>query len=230
MTLQQFFDKWIGKGLDADGVYGNQCVDLIKQYFVEVIGIPAIRNNAVDYWINYPIGRFTKIVNTPSFIPKAGDIIVWNTSVGPYGHIAICTTEATVNYFVSVDQNWPVGSIVHAQKHSYSGVLGVLRPNKDVMFDQAAYDAAIVAENAKKAAAEAAKKVEADRLAAEAAAEAKAEADRVAKEQAVLEAELKAKQEVEAQKVRDNLNFFERFRVALADLLAIISGWLWPKS
>ena len=39
MNITQFFLKYNGKYLDEDGVYGAQCVDVIKAYFKEVLGI-----------------------------------------------------------------------------------------------------------------------------------------------------------------------------------------------
>jgi len=185
MTFQQFLDKYDRKPLNPDGIYGQQCVDVIKQYFVDCLGIPAIRNNAVDYWTNYPTAHLTKIVNTPSFVPQKGDIVVWGTSVGQYGHIAIII-DANVNSFTSFDQNWPFDNgtgVAHFQWHNYTGVLGVLRPKKNVNFDQAAFDAD-VAEKAR---------IASDRMQKEEAARVAAEQKKLAEEQKRLDAELAAK-------------------------------------
>jgi hypothetical protein len=200
-TAKQWLDSTNGKKIDADGAYGAQCVDLIKDYFPKVLGIPAIRNNAKDYWTNYPTAHLTRIQNTASFVPKRGDIAVWGTGVGQYGHIAVCEGEGNVNWFVSLDQNWPFSDGTTPAKyirHTYSGFLGVLRPKKDVNFDQAAYNAAV---RAQQEAARIAKEAEDARVAAEAAkvsAAAKAEADRLAAEQAA--ADQKAKEEAAAVK------------------------------
>jgi hypothetical protein len=225
MTARQWMQAVNGKYIDYDGAYGAQCVDLIKKYFVEIIGIPAIRNNAIDYWTNYPTAHFTRISNTASFVPKSGDIMIWGKGVGQYGHIAIVWT-ATVDWFDSLDQNWPYSNGTTPAKfvhHNYGSVLGVLRPKKDVNFDQAAYDAAQaaaaeaarIAKQAEDAriAAEAAEvarlaKEEADRLAAE-----KAEADRIALEQAeaerleqerIAEEQARLDAEIEAKKKAEN--------------------------
>lgn len=59
---------------------------------------------------------------------KNGDIAVWDTRHGKYGHIAICTGEGTTRYFYSYDQNWIIKKM-HKVKHSYKdGFAGVLRP------------------------------------------------------------------------------------------------------
>jgi hypothetical protein len=203
MTAKQWLDAVNGKYIDYDGIYGAQCVDLIKKYFPEVIGIPAIRNNAVDYWTNYPTGSFTRITNTPSFIPIRGDIMIWGTGVGTYGHIAIIDT-ANVNTFVSLDQNWPYSNGTTPAKyitHNYKSVLGVLRPKKDVNFDQAAYEAEQRRIAAEAAAAAAAAKAEADRIAKLAEEQARAEADAKQKEEAArIAAEQKKAAEEQAKK------------------------------
>ena len=76
-----------------------------------------------------PKNNFTKIVNTPSFVPKKGDIVVWNGNIGSggYGHIAIATGEGDTSHFYTYDQNWH-GKPMKKVKHSYSCVYGVLRP------------------------------------------------------------------------------------------------------
>lgn len=231
MTAQQYIDSIMGKHIDYDGAYGAQCVDIIKKYFPDVIGIPAIRNNAIDYWTNYPTASFTRISNTPSFVPIKGDIMIWGTSVGQYGHIAI-VESANVNTFVSTDQNWPYDNgtgVAHRVTHNYSGVLGVLRPNKDVNFDQAAYDAAQAEQKRQEEAARVAKE-ESDRLAAEEAAkksaeearialEAQQEADRLAKEEAErIALEQKALAEEQARlkaELEDKLRLEEEARIKL---------------
>ena len=224
MTAKQFLDANVGKYYDYDGVYGMQCVDIIKKYFVDVIGIGAIRNNAIDYWTNYPSAHFTRIANTPSFLPKRGDIMIWGKGVGVYGHIAIIH-DANLSTFTSLDANWPYSNGTTPAKfihHNYGSVLGVLRPKKDVNFDQAAYDAAQAAaaeaariakqaEDARIAAEAAevarlakeeadrlaAEKAEADRIALERAEAERLEQERIAEEQARLDAELEAKKKAE---------------------------------
>jgi hypothetical protein len=135
LTLDQFRAKWNGKGIDFDGAYGDQCMDLMHQYCVEVLGIT---NGAVlaapaakDVYLNFSnvTGHelFDKIDNTPTGVPQAGDIVFWGTGIGPYGHVAVFV-QGDVNSFRSFDQNFPTGSVCHDQNHSdYTGVLGWLR-------------------------------------------------------------------------------------------------------
>jgi len=223
MTAEQFIKKYVGKKVDADGAYGYQCVDLVKKYFPEVLGTPAIRNNAVDYWTNYPTKYLTRITNTASFLPKRGDIMVWGTKVGKYGHIAIVDT-ANLNTFVSLDQNWPYSNGTTPAKkitHNYSGVLGVLRPKKDVNFDQVAYDKAIAAKKAAEAAAKAAADAVAKKKAEEAAAKAKAEAEILAREQTEANKKAAEAAKLEAEKQKKIAEEQVRLEKEIQDKLAI---------
>ena len=134
MNYSEFVNKYLGKSTDYDGAYGVQCVDLIKAYLHDVFGISAGSwGNARFYWINFALraplkANFDKIKNTAQLIPKRGDIVVWNNSVGNgCGHIAIATGEGDTRSFYSYDQNWN-GKPMKKVKHTYAGVYGVLRP------------------------------------------------------------------------------------------------------
>lgn len=133
MNYNEFIKTYKGKSFDYDGVSGIQCVDLVKQYLNKVFGIkPGSWGNAKDYYEDYNSNKtlkanFTRIANTPEFVPKKGDIAVWGTGLGnKYGHIAIATGEGTTSYFYSYDLNWN-GKTVKKVKHTYKGFLGVLR-------------------------------------------------------------------------------------------------------
>ena len=134
MNYQEFINEYNGKSFDYDGVSGVQCVDLAKMYLDKVFGIKAGSwGNAKDYYENFnnlPIrNSFTRIANTPTFVPQRGDIVVWGTGLGnKYGHIAIATGEGNTHQFYSYDLNWGSKN-VHKVLHKYKGFLGVLRPN-----------------------------------------------------------------------------------------------------
>ncbi len=130
-----FINKWNGKGIDFDGYYGDQCMDLMHQYIVEVLGYTDGRilaaPTAKDVYLNFNnmFGKeyFTKIDNTPTGVPQKGDIVFWNASPGnTAGHVAIFK-DGDVNAFNSFDQNYPTGSKCHIQNHNYNYVLGWLR-------------------------------------------------------------------------------------------------------
>lgn len=139
MNLQDFIAKYEGKGIDEDGGYGFQCVDLVNQYVKEVLRLSRWSGNAVDKWTNYPKGDYDRFDNTPSAVPLPGDIIIWGKGAGPYGHIAV-VVSANVNNFVSFDQNWPLGSVCRKVTHTYGNVLGWLRPKRKDTMSQAERD------------------------------------------------------------------------------------------
>lgn len=136
MNYNEFVKKFLGKKTDYDKVCGVQCVDLVKQYLYSVFGIKAgAWGNAKDYWLSFNshsalTSNFTKIKNTPDFVPKKGDIVVWSGDISnkhDCGHIAIATGEGNTSYFYSYDQNWNSKEI-RKVKHSYKAFYGVLRP------------------------------------------------------------------------------------------------------
>lgn len=127
MTTQEFFDKYNGQSIDFDGFYGSQCADEFLQYNQDVVNAPRVYGNAVDIWSNYNPGFYDRIENTPDNFPQFGDVIIWGTGIGTFGHIAI-VKEANINSFISLDQNW--NNVQHCQfiTHNYNAVLGWIRP------------------------------------------------------------------------------------------------------
>ena len=137
-SYEEFIKEVDGTSFDEDHVSGIQCVDLIKKYLKECfeIDVPLGFGNAIDYYNefnnkNLLKNNFEKIPNTPSFIPKKGDIMVWNEKRGKgAGHVAICTGIGDTKNFYSYDLNWNGSKKVKEVKHDYKNVLGVLRKKK----------------------------------------------------------------------------------------------------
>ena len=137
MTLDQFINKYKGIGVDFDGHYGDQCVDLIRQYIKEVLVQPQPRGvtGAKDFWANYETDPnlnkyFTKIPNTPDGVPQKGDIIIWG-AYGNYGHIAIINW-ANASQFQALSQNDPIGSKTVLKNYSYKSILGWFHPEENM--------------------------------------------------------------------------------------------------
>lgn len=135
MTMDNWVKEYLGKGLDYDFVYGIQCVDLVKHFAKHVLEInPESIGNAIEYYNKrntspYLVSNFDWHSNTPKLVPKKGDICVFTSKSGN-GHVSVATGEGNTSYFYSYDQNYP--SAMHEPmtkcKHSYSSLLGVLRP------------------------------------------------------------------------------------------------------
>lgn len=124
--LEDFIREHDGKKIDYDGAYGAQCVDVIKFWFKK-LGLPIPRGNGNQYAQNADGIRVKYVKNTPTGVPKPGDVVVWNTGIGPYGHVAIFV-EGDTRSFRSFDQNYPLNTACHIQSHSYNHVDGWLHP------------------------------------------------------------------------------------------------------
>ena len=141
MTLNEFISTYNGNYIDFDGSYGAQCVDLMRQYIYDVVGIsgysipPApYARNLFERFPDCGDKNFIKIKNTPSGVPQKGDIIFWGwkwPTTGYAGHVAIYC-DGNVNRFISFDQNYPTGATSRYYNHTYRGVLGWLRPRKAI--------------------------------------------------------------------------------------------------
>jgi hypothetical protein len=131
VTLQQFINAWNGKMIPSRGGITGQCVSMVQHWAEDqgVTGTPVFPVAAAKDMPGTRKDFFDWIPNTPTGVPQAGDIVVWGTQVGQWGHTAIFI-DGNASSFRSFDQNWPVGSAAHIQAHNYNGVLGWLRLKK----------------------------------------------------------------------------------------------------
>lgn len=146
MTLSDFIKQWDGKYNDFDGRFGSQCKDLFSSYNRDVVGNPNyVSGDAWKLWDNAPPEYYDKIINTPTSVPQAGDVIIWKQSFGGYGHVAIFV-DGDVNKMRVFGQNYPKvtkldaknnvianGSPCNISTMSYDKVQGYLRPKKAIV-------------------------------------------------------------------------------------------------
>ena len=110
--------------------FSKQCVRLYRKYCEEVLAIPQSPGviGAYQLYDTYLPQYFDKLDWKEDLIIPEGSIVIWGKSVGDgFGHVAIFLSGNS-NQFVSLDQNWPVGSVVHLQPHDSNGILGFLIP------------------------------------------------------------------------------------------------------
>lgn len=114
-----------------------QCMDLAYLWvFINDIPKATIQQaRAKDVYLrpNALTRQYFEIIkNTPSFIPKTGDLVVFN--IGAVGHISIATGEGNLKTFKSFDQNWGSGVAkyprIHLHDYNQDQLLGVLRIKK----------------------------------------------------------------------------------------------------
>jgi len=115
-----------------------QCYDLFYLWaFVCDIPKVAIQHGkAFEIWtLASDLTRqyFDLIENKLETIPEEGDVVVWGSKFGKYGHVAI-VIEATQTSMKVFEQNDPLGTHAHIQdRKSYKNVLGFLRPKNIII-------------------------------------------------------------------------------------------------
>lgn len=121
MNTAEFFLKWLGK--ENDNGLKDECVNLIKSYYSEVLGLTPFVGNANQYVSETRIPRFL----VPPAHPQPCDIVIFN--YGAYGHVGICVWSRSQD-FECMEQNNPIGSPCHYVYHKdFQNVIGILRPN-----------------------------------------------------------------------------------------------------
>lgn len=94
MTLDKFLNKYFGKKIDFDGMYGAQCVDLFRRYCNDVFNFPHTGSveGAKEIYLNYDKMPLEKkyFDRKKTIDSKCGDVVVFDkTDLNKYGHIAI---------------------------------------------------------------------------------------------------------------------------------------------
>ena len=138
----EWLEKNLGKTIDYDKQYGIQCYDWFNKYASDLLGVPNSllfsHMYACEVYTDFNMqDYFTRIPNTPSFVPKVGDVCIWSASLnGGAGHIAIATGQGNTKEFYVTEQNTnglakdPSKTV----KRNYNFFLGVLRPKKQDIF------------------------------------------------------------------------------------------------
>ena len=125
----------VGKGYDYDNAYGWQCFDTANYYWHQLFGHGLKGAGAVDIPTHNNFkGEATVYKNTPSFLAKPGDLVVFNRNYGGgYGHVSI-VVGATLQQLDVVEQNWLGGGlnkteVTARRKHNYDFPMWFIRPN-----------------------------------------------------------------------------------------------------
>lgn len=120
----------LGKGLDYDGVYGNQCVDLIKYYYAYFGVANYAMGNANAYMSNSLPSGWTRVYG--GYQP--GDVAVWNTNhscstcnTGGLGHVGIITS-VNGSKFSAVNQNFNSKAYCTENNFNISSLACAIRP------------------------------------------------------------------------------------------------------
>lgn len=129
-------DNWIDEvkrmnGVDLDGYYGKQCMDLYNHYCINVLGTKRGETGceSAKYIVSTSNNTqfFDVYKNTLTFLPKKGDVAVWIN--GAYGHVAVVIEDANMFRFKCIEQNYRDDRRLSIENHRYSlSSLYFLRP------------------------------------------------------------------------------------------------------
>lgn len=139
MQLQDFINYYNGRYCDFDKNGRFWCVDLMRQYLQDVVGISGWSLLAANYsyqiFERYPDhgnDRFIKIFKQKNNFPIPGDILFFKKTVLGvvlFHHVCI-VAAAGPGWSCTFDQNWPLGKPCKYVTHSDLGIIGWLRPIK----------------------------------------------------------------------------------------------------
>lgn len=136
-------NEWLQKlqnlqnvGVDFDGYFGYQCVDLIMYMVNEFTGFNTW-GNAIDYLYNELPQGFERFTPNETQV-QSGDILVWQWSESDeYGHIGCCMNYDTeTGIITSLEQNvdgntdnLEVGGVARIVSRDSTYLVGIIRPN-----------------------------------------------------------------------------------------------------
>lgn len=139
MNFDDFKAKWMGRSVDYDGLYGFQCVDLIRQGFKEMHDLPGGGGvpRALNYWTTTPQDVLTKFHQVSNSEAQKGDVVIlWGLNGNPDGHIGWATGGLTATQVEIFEQNGSTGNgsgagadAIRTRWVDRSRIAGLLRPS-----------------------------------------------------------------------------------------------------
>lgn len=137
-----WLDQSLGKQYDVDNYAGYQCFDYANAGWMQLFDYRLKGEGAADIPnVNNFNGVATVHQNTPEFLAKPGDLVVFNRNYGGgYGHVG-WVISATLNTLTVAEQNWLGGGwtsgdiwngsgweTVTKRQHNYDFPMWFIRP------------------------------------------------------------------------------------------------------
>lgn len=131
MNFQTWYDQTLGKPIDVDGAFGDQCVDVAMSWaqfcfpghkWPELLGY----GDAKDLFNASNANYFEKL--SPQTAHQ-GDLVVFGaTSTNPYGHIAVVVNGYADSMNVIEQNGFNPSGVAYLAQRPYNNVIGLLRP------------------------------------------------------------------------------------------------------
>lgn len=126
-----------GRGIDYDGVYGMQCVDLVNGVLGNYFGKP-IWGNAINLLESAQQAGYEVIRNNGSNKPEVGDLFVMRTYAHIYGHAGLIVSDEG-GVYGTIEQNvdggvqsltlgGPARRLKRTLNNPYGVIIGWIRP------------------------------------------------------------------------------------------------------
>lgn len=93
-----------GKGFDADGYYGMQCVDLDNGLLKEFYG-KMLSGNAIDLLNSAAHAGYEVVYDAPNVNPRKGAFFVMKTYAHKYGHTGLVIEDSDGQTLKTIEQN-----------------------------------------------------------------------------------------------------------------------------
>ncbi|TWS94672.1 MULTISPECIES: CHAP domain-containing protein [unclassified Streptococcus] len=130
-----------GQGVDYDGVYGWQCVDIVNWVLGKQFGKP-IWGNAINLLDSAQQAGYTIIRNDGNAKPQAGDLFVMQTFAHSYGHAGLVVADNGNGTYRTIEQNvdggataltlgGPARQLNRRLSSQYGNIIGWIRPPYD---------------------------------------------------------------------------------------------------
>lgn len=127
-----------GQGVDYDGVYGWQCVDLVNWVLGRHFGKP-IWGNAINLLDSAQQAGYRVIRNDGRNKPQAGDLFVMQTFAHGYGHAGLIVSDNGNGTYRTIEQNvdggataltlgGPARQLTRTLSSQYGNIIGWIRP------------------------------------------------------------------------------------------------------
>lgn len=127
-----------GQGVDYDGVYGWQCVDLVNWVLGRHFGKP-IWGNAINLLDSAQAAGYTVIRNNGQVKPQAGDLFVMRTYAHSFGHAGLIVSDNGNGTYRTIEQNvdggataltlgGPARQLNRSLSSQYGQIIGWIRP------------------------------------------------------------------------------------------------------
>lgn len=128
--ITSWMEATTGEGIDHDGAYGAQCVDLVNRYAANLWAVPYSKGNGVDKAANMARDYGWEHIAQPALADaRYGDILSLGTSewVPRYGHTGIFAGDAGGGRFWLFDQG-PSAGPARLRRYYWVDVVGLVRP------------------------------------------------------------------------------------------------------